>query len=267
MAFSARRPVADGAVAGWGWGAVIFAGVVTVRGLPPWIVDMSGGSEDADRVERPFDRGDLLGELVRGQGAEQGPCAGHDRAPAVCELRRSRQPLREGQLEHGRHLSGAQCEFAVVGLRGEHVERRFVVDPVPLENRIRPVTCGSQESSGARIFIDQAVEDRPSVDPFGVKVGRGGAGRVTIVVGDVLRDALVRSGRVVVRLISGQNGAQMRLAQDQHPVKYLPAQGIGEAFADRVHAGSLDSGAQDPDAGGFEDGVERAAQVRSPVAD
>ena len=49
----------------------------------------------------------------------------------------------------------------------------------------------------------------------------------------------------------------MSLAGDQHPVEDLWAQGADEAFADRVHARSLDGGAQDPGTGGLEDGVER----------
>jgi hypothetical protein len=52
------------------------------------------------------------------------------------------------------------------------------------------------------------------VDPCGVEVGHGGAGDVTICVGDMLSDALVRPGRVVVRLILHDDGAQVRLAED-----------------------------------------------------
>jgi hypothetical protein len=85
--------------------------------------------------------------------------------------------------------------------------------------------------------------------------------------GDALGDALVRPGRVVVHLVSGQGGAQMSLAQDQHAVQELTAQGAGEAFAGRVHPRSLDGGAQNPGAGSLEDGVERGGEVRSAVAD
>src|SRR5580704_5062459 len=59
----------------------------------------------------------------------------------------------------------------------------------------------------------------------------------------------------------------MSLAEDQHAVEELAAHGAGEAFADRVHARRLDGGAQDPGAGGLEDGVEGAGEVRSAVAD
>ena len=59
----------------------------------------------------------------------------------------------------------------------------------------------------------------------------------------------------------------MSLAEDQHAVEEFAAQGVGEAFADRVHARRPDGGAQDPAAGGLEDGVEGAGEVRSAVAD
>ena len=55
--------------------------------------------------------------------------------------------------------------------------------------------------------------------------GHGGARSVGFVVGDALGDALVRPGRVVVRLVLGQDGAQMPLAEDQYPVEEFSAQG------------------------------------------
>jgi len=67
-----------------------------------------------------------------------------------------------------------------------------------------------------------------------VDVGQGGAGSVTFVVGDVLGDALVRPGAVVMRLVFRQDRAQMPLAEDQHTVEELAAQGADEAFAGRV---------------------------------
>jgi hypothetical protein len=59
----------------------------------------------------------------------------------------------------------------------------------------------------------------------------------------------------------------VRLAEDQHAVQRLAAQGADEAFADRVHPRRLDSAAQDPGPGGLEYGVERAGKVRAAVAD
>ena len=73
---------------------------------------------------------------------------------------------------------------------------------------------------------------------------------------DVLGDALVRPGRVAVRLVVGQDGAQMPFAEDRHSVEELSAQGADEPLAGRVHAQRLDGGAQDPGADGLEDGVE-----------
>ena len=69
-------------------------------------------------------------------------------------------------------------------------------------------------SGGVRVFVDQALEDGFSADLMVVDVGRRGAGTVAFVVGDALRDALVRPGSVVVRLVFGQDGAQMRLTQN-----------------------------------------------------
>lgn len=68
-------------------------------------------------------------------------------------------------------------------------------------------------------------------------------GNVAFVGGDELRDAVVGPCGVVVRLVVGQDGAQMSLAKDQHAVQALAAHGAGQAFAGRAHARSLDSGA------------------------
>jgi hypothetical protein len=59
----------------------------------------------------------------------------------------------------------------------------------------------------------------------------------------------------------------VRLTEDQHVVEELAAQGADEALAGRVHARSLDGGAQDSGAGGLEDGLKGLGEVRSAVAD
>ena len=59
----------------------------------------------------------------------------------------------------------------------------------------------------------------------------------------------------------------MCLAEDQHAVQHLAAQGADKALADRVHPRHLDSAAQNPGPGGLEYGVEGAGEVRSAVAD
>src|SRR6185437_12280357 len=46
-------------------------------------------------------------------------------------------------------------------------------------------------------------------------------------IGDALGDALVQPGRVVVRLVFGQDGAQMALCENQQAVGQLAAQGAG----------------------------------------
>jgi hypothetical protein len=117
------------------------------------------------------------------------------------------------------------------------------------------------------VFVDQAVEDTFSADLLHVDVSYGAAVSVTFVAGDALSDALVRPGRVVMRLVFDQDAAQMLLAEDKDAIQELAAQGAYQAFADRVHARRLDSAAQDPGAGCVEDGVERGGEVRSAVAD
>jgi hypothetical protein len=52
-------------------------------------------------------------------------------------------------------------------------------------------------------------------------------------VGDALDDALVRPGRVVVRLVSGQDCAQVRLAEDQYAVHKLAGDSAGSPASPR----------------------------------
>ena len=70
-------------------------------------------------------------------------------------------------------------------------------DPVPLENAIRSgdlrILGGS---GGVRVFVDQAAQDGSSVDPSGIDFGHSGVWGVTMCVGDVLSNALVRPGRL-----------------------------------------------------------------------
>src|ERR1022692_4459473 len=76
----------------------------------------------------------------------------------------------------------------------------------------RPVVL--RVTGGVHVFVDQAVEDGFSADPFDAGVGCGDEGSTAFAVGDTLRDALVRPSRVVVRLVLGQDGAQMRLTEN-----------------------------------------------------
>jgi len=55
-----------------------------------------------------------------------------------------------------------------------------------------------------------------------------------------------------MRLVFGQDGTQVALAEDQHAVEEPSAQGTDKALAGCIHARRLDSGAQDPDVGGLE---------------
>jgi hypothetical protein len=98
-------------------------------------------------------------------------------------------------------------------------------------------------------------------------VRRSDAGPVVLAGWDALADVLMWPGRVVVRLIVSQHVSQMGLAEDQDPVQEFAAQGFDEPLAGRVHLWCLDGGAHDRGAGGLEDSVKGAAEVRSAVAD
>jgi hypothetical protein len=114
----------------------------------------------------------------------------------------------------------------------------------------------SSECQAAREYSLIRRPRRGSEDPFAVEVGNAEVITVVLAIGDALGDALVGPGRVVMRLVFGQDGAQVALAEDQHAVEELSAQGTDKALAGCIHARRLDSGAQDPGAGGLEDGVE-----------
>ena len=72
------------------------------------------------------------------------------------------------------------------------------------------------------------------MDPFAVEVGNSEVAAVVFAVGDALGDALVRPSRVVMHLVLGQDGAQVRLAENQQAVEEFPAQGADDPLADRV---------------------------------
>jgi hypothetical protein len=168
-------------------------------------------------------------------------------------------------------LAGAQAErdrqheerfepsvFICVGVESEF----RAAEPVPLENTIRPVACGLVVASGGvRVFVDQAVQDGFSADPLDIEVSHGGWGSVVSGIGDMLSNALMRPGAVVVRLVFGQDGAQVGLAEDQHAVEELAAQGADKAFAGRVHPRSLNGAPENPGADSLEDGVEGLGEV------
>jgi hypothetical protein len=112
-------------------------------------------------------------------------------------------------------------------------------------------------SDGVRVLVDQAGQDGFFGGSLVCRCRSPWRGERQVRRRDALLYTLVRPGRIVVRLVVDQDGAQMLLAEDQHAVQKLAAQGADEPFAGRIHTWSLDRGAQDPGPGGLEDGVER----------
>jgi hypothetical protein len=170
-------------------------------------------------------RGDTQPQAPR--AADQAPGGGEQAQPQPFGFPAAGFAFQGEHLHPGQQFAGHGHDLAPDLVLGE---------PVPLENAIRSgdlrVLGGS---GGVSVFVDQAAQDGSSVDPCGAGVGHGGAGDVTVAAGDVLCDALVRPGGVVVRLIFRENGAQVRLAEDQRPVEDFVAQRPYEALAGRVH--------------------------------
>lgn len=100
-----------------------------------------------------------------------------------------------------------------------------LVGPVPpnlsySEIGFRPLAWGYPEVlCSCLIFADEAAEDSFSTDSRGLQVDDLRDRVVRIVVRNVLADALVRAGGVVVRRVFSQDGAQVCLVQDQQVVE------------------------------------------------
>ena len=76
------------------------------------------------------------------------------------------------------------------------------------------MTCGSSGCQAAREYSLIRPPRTAFRDPLVVEVGIGEEVAIVIAAGDVLGDALVRPGCVVVHLVLGQDGAQVRLTQN-----------------------------------------------------
>jgi hypothetical protein len=70
-------------------------------------------------------------------------------------------------------------------------------------------------SGGSLVLVDQAAQDRFSADLADAELPGDDAGRIVRAVGDALADALMRPGGVVVLLVFGQDGSQVRFAEDE----------------------------------------------------
>ena len=77
----------------------------------------------------------------------------------------------------------------------------------------------------------------------------------------------VRSVPVVVLDVLAQYEVEVAWSGDQKVVEALSSQCPDEPFGNRVRPGRLDRGADDPQVGAGEDGVERSGELAVPVAD
>ena len=77
----------------------------------------------------------------------------------------------------------------------------------------------------------------------------------------------MRPVRVVVGEVVVQDCGEVARSSNQKVVEALAAQGGDEAFRDGVRPGCLDRGADDPDVGAGEHGVEGGSELGIAVAD
>jgi len=76
-----------------------------------------------------------------------------------------------------------------------------------------------------------------------------------------MRPVIIVMGRVF-----GQDGAQVPLAEDEQPIGAFAPDGSDSAFGMGVRLRRLRRSADDLDAGGGEDRIERCGELRVPVA-
>src|SRR5215468_6605214 len=98
-------------------------------------------------------------------------------------------------------------------------------------------TCGAHKPGsglcGLRVFVDQAVEDRASLDLHG-----GLSWCWSDRVGWLLSQGTVWAVIVIVPGVFGQDGGQMSLAEDEYPVGALSAYGAHPALGMGVARGA-----------------------------
>src|SRR6476469_3961363 len=67
--------------------------------------------------------------------------------------------------------------------------------------------------------------------------------------------------------VLAQYDVEVAWSGDQQVVEAFPSQGADEPFRDRVRPGRSYRGADDPQVGASEDGVERGGELAVPIAD
>ena len=120
----------------------------------------------------------------------------------------------------------------------------------------------SVTSCDLQVFVYEAAESVSSQRLLGCSGGRGSGA-----CGRVLMQRSVRTVRVVMPDVLAYNCGEMASSGDQDVVEAFPAQCPDEAFRDRVRPRCPDWGADDPNVGTDEDGVERGGELAVPVAD
>ena len=115
---------------------------------------------------------------------------------------------------------------------------------------------------GSLVFVEEAAEDGPTLDPFLGEVGDRvvGPGRAELA-------AAMGTSPVAVVLVLGQDRPQMPLAEDRHPLGDLRPGGEHEPFPHKHSREGSGAGFHGLDTGVGQDCVERLGELPGSVAD
>jgi hypothetical protein len=109
--------------------------------------------------------------------------------------------------------------------------------------------------SGPLVFVDEATEDGPALDPLLGEVGDG-----VVWPGRAELAAAMGSSSVVMGLILGQDGPQVSLAEDKYPVGDLSPGGEHESLRIGIRLRAAGRDLDRFDAGAGQDRIERCAE-------
>jgi len=124
-----------------------------------------------------------------------------------------------------------------------------------------PLNCVDEISAHTTfIFVDEAAEDGPALDPLGGEVGEW-------VVGPERPElaASMRAPAVVMGRVPGQDGSQVPLAEDQHPIGELGPDGEHEPSGITVRSRDPRRDLHGLDPGISQHRVEGCGELPGPV--
>ena len=179
----------------------------------------------------------------------------------ISDTARGRQRVRwavDGR-EHCKSFAAKALADAFLGTLKDAARDGKPFDPVGFLNSAPVLTWLSR---GSLVFVDEAAENGPALDPLPGEVGDG-----VVRTRRVQLAAAVGPASVVVGLVLGQDRAQVPRAEDQHPVGDLGPGGEHEPLRKCVRPRAWGRDLHGLDAGGGQGRVERIGELPGAVAE